>query len=117
MNKFAEITVIEFKNGKTAETFDSDEDFRTGIFGRELAGKVRVTWDDNGTVEWVKSDMLHKLDKSNVELIRPETDIQDKPQYERQIPPMAHIDANGVSTDIQPPKARKPRTAAKQAEA
>lgn len=70
MNKFAEITVIVFKEGVTAETFKSDDDFGTGTLTRVLVGKSRIKWDHDGSVEWVESDMLHKLDNRHVQLIR-----------------------------------------------
>lgn len=69
MNKFAEITVIQFKPGITAETFNSDEDFVTGTFTRELAGKSRIVWDQDERVEWVLSDTLVKLDKLHMQYI------------------------------------------------
>lgn len=71
MNKFKEITVIEWKNGKDAETFSNDDDFREGNKTGELAGKTRITWDDDKSVEWVKSDMLVKLDNYHLSLVRP----------------------------------------------
>lgn len=73
MNKFAEITVIRFKSGITAETFNSDDDFRTGTKTQELAGKSRIQWDEpisddsDNRVEWVKSDMLVKLDSRHMQ--------------------------------------------------
>lgn len=138
MNKFAQITVFELFNGKTPETIESDKDYRTGTYLGVVLGKTQIRWDDTMQIELVNSDMLHKYDKTQYVLTRPdETDNlhasveaietalsgnldkaleMTKPQYERQIPPMAHVDQNGVSTDIQPPKARKPRTAAKHGE-
>jgi hypothetical protein len=67
MNKFAEITVIRFKSGITAETFNSDDDFVTGTMTRNLAGKSRIVWDLDSSVEWVNSDMLVKLDKDHMQ--------------------------------------------------
>lgn len=69
MNKFEQITVIQFKSGITVESFNSDEDFVTGTFTRELAGKSRIVWDSDGSVVWVKSDTLHKLDKTHMQYI------------------------------------------------
>jgi hypothetical protein len=121
MNKFAEITVIQWKNGKNAETFSSDEDFRTGTYGRELAGKVRITWHDTNVTEWVKSDTLRKLDRLNFEYNAPETD--NAPQYVRNVPNMAVTTADGQNTVIMANQnktdkpTRKPRTTAKQDEA
>lgn len=79
MNKFAEITVIEWQNGKDAETFTSDDDFREGTKTGELAGKTRITWADNKTVEWIKTDMLVKLDNRHFSLIREISDILPTP--------------------------------------
>lgn len=70
MNKFAEITVVEFKAGITAETFENDTDFTSGVITRELAGKTRIVWDQDSSVEWVMSDMLVKLDKDTKQLNR-----------------------------------------------
>lgn len=72
MNKFAEIIVIEWKNGKNAETFTSDDDFREGTKTGELAGKTRITWQ-NTTVEWVKTDKLRKLDNRHLEFVSDNT--------------------------------------------
>lgn len=79
MNKFAEITVIEWQNGKDAETFTSDDDFREGTKTGELAGKTRVTWADNKSVEWIKTDMLVKLDNRHFSLVREISDILPTP--------------------------------------
>ncbi len=84
MNKFAEIIVIEFKDGITVETFTRDEDFRTGTKTDELAGKTRIQWDSvkapisgkpAGEYEWVKSDMLVKLDNRHLQLVRSVSEI------------------------------------------
>lgn len=72
MNKLDPITVIEWKNGKDAETFTKDEDFREGTKTGELAGKWRVRWDDDKSVEWLKSDMFVKFDNRHFSLVRPE---------------------------------------------
>jgi len=69
MNKFDQIVVVQFKNGKTVETFDSDEDVRTGRKTNELAGKTRVVWDADSSYEWVKSDKLVKLDNRHLQYI------------------------------------------------
>lgn len=79
MNKFVEIAVIEWKNGKDAETFTSDDDFREGTKTGELAGKTRVTWADDKSVEWIKTDMLVKLDNRHFSLIREISDILPSP--------------------------------------
>jgi len=62
MNKFAEITVVQFKKGITAESFTRDEDFRTGRKTDELAGKTRIQWESDDSYEWVNSNLLVKLD-------------------------------------------------------
>lgn len=74
MNKFAEITVIQFMNGKTVETFETDEDIRTGRKTNELAGKTRIVWDADGSYEWVKSDTLVKLDNRHLQYLPPNSD-------------------------------------------
>jgi len=67
--KFEQIVVVQFLNGKTAETFESDEDVRTGRKTNELAGKTRIVWDLGMQVEWVKSDKLVKLDNRHLQYI------------------------------------------------
>lgn len=81
MNKFAEITVVQFVSGKSAETFERDEDFRTGIKTNELAGKTRIQWESDDKYEWVKSDLLVKLDSRHLQYmvdLPVETDKSDK---------------------------------------
>lgn len=81
MNKFAEITVIQFVTGKTVETFERDEDFRTGRKTDELAGKTRIQWEADDSYEWVKSDLLVKLDNRHLQYMvdyTPESDMGDK---------------------------------------
>jgi len=113
MNKFAEITVIQWLNGKNAETFESDNDFRTGTYGRELAGKVRISWDDTNEVEWVKSDKLRKLDKANFEYLSDTSDTSDTSDI---IDIPEQTITFQVNADQLPKAARKPRTNAKKPE-
>ena len=70
MNKYAETVVIEFKAGITVDTFTKDEDFRSGVITRELAGKTRIVWDNDSSVEWVNSDKVEKLDSRHKQLNR-----------------------------------------------
>lgn len=118
MNKFAEITVVEFKNGKDVETWESDKDVRTGTYGRELLNRVEIRWNDDGTVEWVKSDMLRKYNSANYILTRPvETDIlpsaDNTPATVEALETALSGDLDKALEMTKP--ARKPRAAAKQA--
>lgn len=70
MNKFAEITVIEFKNGKDVDSWESDNDLRIGTVKGKVLNKTQILWDDDNSVEWVKTDNLRKHDKENYILTR-----------------------------------------------
>jgi hypothetical protein len=64
MNQFQAIQVVEFKLGKTVETWETEQDLRTGTKGRELLGKTQINWDDSETGEWVPSYQIARFDKN-----------------------------------------------------
>lgn len=43
-------SVFVFVDGVSVETFEKDEDFRSGMVSRVVAGKVRIEWDETVSV-------------------------------------------------------------------
>lgn len=73
-------SVFEFVDGTSYETFEKDEDFRSGTITATLGGKVRVEWDGEvrtdkfhfgaNAYEWVDKSLLTKIDRETYVLAR-----------------------------------------------
>lgn len=55
--------IFQFIDGISLETFETDEQFRSGRIGTKVGNKVRITWDGTNTYEYVPVAEITKIDR------------------------------------------------------
>lgn len=121
-------SVFVFVDGVTVETFEKDEDFRSGTVTSVVAGKVRIEWDETVSVvrggrsvlvakyEYVPAVRLTRveretwvLDYKSAESIMSGSPDMDQTPEMPDVPVVSEV----TETPVVPVQSRKSRSSAK----